>query len=815
MQKRLSVAFAGQPNCGKSTIFNMISGIHQHIANYPGVTVDKKSGSFDYNGTNIEITDLPGTYSFSSYSLEERVAKEFIINENPDIILNVVDASNLKRNLYLTFQLLEIGKPTIVVLNMCDVAAGRGIIIDEKLISKMLNCPVIKASGAKGIGKTEILDAIISIKDYKEFKIDYEELETYIQQIQSNITLQNPNPRWLAIKALEEDKFVIDFLSKEDKNIQLISDNLRKEFSTKFNREITSFLAATRYTNAELIFSKCIVETKKNEANLTDKIDRFILNKYLSFPILLAIIFTIYELSIVDGYKITDYTWPYLATVKNFLIDLAPKADITQVPMITDLTIWVVNSAISLLNYIPIFLILFALIAILEDIGYMPRMAFILDRIFRKFGLHGQSTLPLVLGGAFVGGCAVPGIMSTKGIADEKARMATIMTVPLMNCLAKVPFYTLLVGAFFKAQMSLMLFYISTITIFAALIIAKFLTLTILKNKETAPFVMELPPYHLPTFKGVLIRAFERVWQYIKKVCTVVIAVAVILFCLLQFPGLNKEKEQYYKSQEEKILSDFDKKVKNGKYYDLLNDRQKVSALLNSYDSYKAKKMAGSKNVDKSFSASNPQTFIFINPQKGDKEAKAVNQAIRKLANDRNTILRKEKNDKITNSFLGMVGRALEPISKYAGFDWRINVAFLSSFAARESAVATLGSIYEQKQSGDENIRPEDAMAKNSGYTPLHAASIIIFMLLTPPCIATIIMIKVQTNSYLWMGFGLMFPFFLALLVSSTFFTIASYFNLSGVNAMSIYYALLGFIIIVLSFIPERRRNWVGGLSRI
>ena len=291
------------------------------------------------------------------------------------------------------------------------------------------------------------------------------------------------------------------------------------------------------------------------------------------------IIFAIYESSIVFGYKLTNYTWPLLAAIKNFVIDVAPAADIAKVPLITDAAIWLVNSAVALLNYLPIFFILFAMIEILEDVGYMPRMAFILDKIFKKFGLHGQSTLPLVLGGAFVGGCAVPGVMSTKGIADDRARMATILTVPLMNCLAKVLFYTLLLGAFYTtttvaadgtksintSQMSVMMFYISTVTILAALLIAKFLTSTILKTRETAPFVMELPPCHMPTFKGVVIRACERVWLYIKKVCTIVIAVAVILFALLQFPGLSNEKQEHYASEEAKALANFEAAAKKNK----------------------------------------------------------------------------------------------------------------------------------------------------------------------------------------------------------------------------------------------------------
>lgn len=817
-KKDVKIALAGQPNCGKSTIFSMLSGIRQHIANYPGVTVDKKSGFFSYDNLEIEMVDLPGTYSFSSYSLEERVAKEFILKENPDIILNVVDASNLKRNLYLTFQLLEIGIPVIIILNMCDVAKRRGIEIDANKISSMLKCPVVMASGVKKIGKDEILKAIDDVYKnrytYEEFKINYEELEQFIgnlqREIQSDYAIEN---RWFAIKALEGDSVVYDLLRDKNPNFQEFAKKQIEKFKDSFTQNTENFLATFRYDSADIIYSNCVKESKKGKETFTDKVDKFILNRWLSFPILFLIIVGIYQLSIVFGYHLTTHTWPILAAFKNLVVDILPQTNIAHVPMITDLGVWLVNSVNALLNYLPIFFILFALIAILEDVGYMPRMAFILDRVFRKYGLHGQSTLPLVLGGAFVGGCAVPGVMATKGIADERARMATIFTVPLMNCLAKVPFYTLLLGAFFKDHMSLMMFYISTITIFTALIISKVITSTLLKTRETAPFVMELPAYHMPTFKGVIFRACERVWVYIKKVCTIVLAVAIVLFILLQFPGIGDEKMQEFKAQENKILTTFDKKVKKTSYYENLDTREEVSALLNFYDSYKNKKMAGSSSVDKDFKAKNEFFYSIIRPAKDDKDAKLINKELRNLSKGRDKILREEKNVRVKNSLLGMTGRALEPISKFAGFDWRINVAFLSSFAARESAVATLGSIYESGK--QENARAEDMMAQNSGYTPLHAAAIIIFMLLTPPCIATMVVVKLQMNSYKWMLLALILPFALAMIMAAIVFSIGNMLNLSGIFAMSLYYVCVVLIAIILGLMPEKRINWKGGLKVI
>ncbi|MCT7643815.1 ferrous iron transport protein B [Aliarcobacter butzleri] len=822
--KNLKTVLAGQPNCGKSTIFNLVSGIEQHIANYPGVTVDKKVGFFKYQDYKIQMVDLPGTYSFSSYSLEERVAKEYIINENPDIIINVVDASNLKRNLYLTFQLLEMGLPVIVVLNMMDVAARREIKIDSQKISSMLNCPVVEASGAKGIGGDEIMKSVVSLYEnktnfeefkinYEEFKINYEELESFILEIEEQIkdSTSNLSKRWLAIKALEGDETIIKYLNDE---FPTIKDTLEKQnslFETRYDKNIVTFLATFRYDSAEIIYQKTVKHENKNQETLTDKADKIVLNRFLALPILFTLMFLVYEISIVMGYKLTDYTWPILASFKNLVIDLMPEASFTDVPMITDFAIWMVNSANALLNYIPIFFILFALIAIMEDVGYMPRMAFILDRVFRKFGLHGQSTLPLVLGGAMVGGCAVPGVMSTKGIADERARMATILTVPYMNCLAKVPFYTLLLAAFFRTDMAIMMFYISTITVFSALIVAKILTTTVLKNRETAPFVMELPPYHLPTLKGVVIRSSQRVWLYIKKVVTIVLAVAIVLFALLQFPGLSDESKVKFENMSNNALSEFDLQIKDSTYYEHINSKEKVSQLLNYYDNYRTKKMINSSDsVDESFIKQNELFYKFIRPIK-DEEAKKVNNALKKLSNDRKNILREIKNEKVETSLLGMAGKSIEPLTKYAGFDWKINVAFLSSFAARESAVATLGSLYENNKA--DNQRAEEAMAQNSGYTPLHATAIIIFMLLTPPCIATMIVVKMQTNSFKWMLFAIFFPIGLGIISSAIIFTLGNMYSWSGFEAMTYYYIVVLLITLILGLYPNKSINWKGGLK--
>ncbi|PWD85323.1 ferrous iron transport protein B [Ignatzschineria cameli] len=864
----IKAALAGQPNSGKSTIFNMMSGIKQHVANYPGVTVEKKSTRLSYQATEIELVDLPGTYSFSAFSMEEKATIGYLIDGDPDVIINVIDASCLRRSLYLTFQLLEIGKPVIVVLNMMDVAQRRGLSLDRERLEELLGVPVVEAVGSKGIGKEEILENLLAAKSGEEARNNrdetfnpqkrslchYAQIADDLDRVEAALMAESVltplceriSPRWLALKLLEDNQIIKaqiateapDFMARfEDFELQppkssespkslkpsavtLNLDGAEKaeKIESAERREkrakVDAIVVAERYQVANSIYQQVVTEPTNKKPTLTALIDKVVLNRWLSFFILGLVIYGTYELSIVQGYELTNYTWPYLASVKNFIVSLLPDPQFIEVPMVTELGIWLVNSALALLNYIPIFLILFIIIAILEDTGYMPRIAFVLDRIFNRYGLHGQSTLPLVLGGAFVGGCAVPGIMATKGIADERARIATILTVPYMNCLAKVPFYTLILGAFFATSMSLMMFFISTITFFIALSIARFLTLTILKHHERTPFIMELPPYHLPTIKGVLIRAIERIWLYIHKVGTIVMAVAVVLFVLLQFPGLSEEKQQEIDQRVEVLFAQYDEAIHSSPYYQEVSEPAVIYQLINLNNHYRAARMVASQSpekasgVDAKYEKMAPQLFRFIKPQNSDE--RLINREIRKLSQQGQLLQNEIKNERITNSFLGMFGRFLEPVTKWAGFDWRINVAFLSSFAARESAVATIGSIYE---SGKAERAEEAFRSEATGYNALHAVAMLIFMIFTPPCIASMVVVKLNVNSYKLMLLAIFMPFILGLLFASLFYTLGNYFSWSGLETMGYFYGFIVLITLILGFVRRTENN--GALDRV
>jgi ferrous iron transport protein B len=819
-KKKALLALAGQPNCGKSTVFNALTGASQHVANYSGVTVEKMTGSYRYDGMKVEVVDLPGTYSLTSYSPEERVSRDFLLHEKPSVVVNIADASNLKRHLYLTFQLLEMGVPLVVDLNMMDVAEKRGIDIDTQELSRQLGAPVVATAIKKGRGKKELLKSINSVagseRSPEPFCIDYGSMEPFLTEIENefsgNGVLSRHYPgRWLAIKLVEGDsearKLIREHHSTPGKVFEFI-ENKRQEFESKHNGKPERHIACSRHKVADIISRSCVKPKVASMQPLSDRADAIICHKFLGPLILVGVIYLLYYLSIVQGYNITNYTWPLLAKFRSITESFLPVPGFIDAPLIRSMTLWFVDSINALLNYIPIFFILFGLIAILEDSGYMPRMAFILDRIFNRYGLHGQSTLPMVLGGIYVGGCAVPGVMSCKGIPDERARFATILTIPMLNCLAKVPLYVLMINIYFAKIKGLSMFFISTISLLMVLPVAKVLTLTVLKDKDTAPFIMEMPPYHIPTIRGVLGRAVERVWLFIKKIVTIVAAIAIIIFILLQFPGLSDERKAYYDAEMDRAIAGFYQKIKGNPYAEHVQG-ENLMALVLYWDKYKnAKMMAKGEDaasaVNEKFKAENPVFFKIVQPKK-DKEAKNVNKAFKKVISARKKLLREIKKEKIDNSFLGRIGRAMEPYTKYAGFNWRVNVSLLASFAAKESSVATLGALYEQEAEVESLETRMDRGEK--GFTPLHALALMLFMVLYPPCVATIIMVKIQTGQIRWMIFSMLFPIVLGIAVAILVFSGGTFLELSGLQAMFAFYGLALAITIGMGFLKNKQET--------
>lgn len=798
-----TLALVGQPNCGKSTLFNMLTGARQHVANYPGITVDIKKGKCTLTeGTVCEVVDLPGIYSLTSYSNEEVVTRDFILNNQVDLVINVLDSSNLKQGLYLTVQLIEMGISLLLALNMADVADRRGLDVDAEKLSALLNIPVVQTVGNRSKGRNELLEAIETYQRPVALTspVNYEDLEELIVELTGRIAelsthLKFP-PRWGAIKLLEADSMVRQALEEagpEGEYILNRADVLSNAFAEKIGDSTAGEIGISRHHSIAPLLKK-IQKQGNAKSSLTDRIDQIVVHRFIGPLLLLGIIYLLYELSIIQGYKLTNYMIPWLSRAEFLIGMVLPQAGIIEEPVLRALVLGVVAAINSVLVYIPIFLILFACIAFLEDVGYMPRIAFILDRVLRRFGLQGQSTLPLILGGVFVGGCAVPGVMATRVIADERARIATILVVPLMNCLAKIPLYTLLLGAFFVGVETIMMVFISTITLFIALCAAKLLTLSFLRHKPSAPFIMELPPYHVPTVQGIVLRAYERTWIFCKKIGTVVVAVTIVVFFLTNYPSNPKKVMEAFLVTSEKNVNDFRSSIQATRFAPLVADDSGMVAMIDVFERDRKARLSSIAPADILKYMPNSSPFIdLVDPKHNNEDdVKTVKRAWRKYSGLRLRLIKQATENRLNNSALGQLGQWLTPITKFAGFNWKVNVSLLSALAAKESTVATLGMLYRPSGSIQEGLVDDE------GYTALHALALMIFMSLYPPCLAALIMVKVETGGWKWPIISLLFPTGLGLLFASIIFTGGSWLNLSGVQSAATFYALILFLTVML-----------------
>lgn len=814
MSRNILAALAGQPNCGKSTIFNMLTGARQHVANYPGVTVEKKTGRLQTGELRVELVDLPGTYSLTSYSLEERVSRDFLLHDRPRVVINVADASNLKRSLYLTLQLLEMDAPLVLNLNMMDVARRRGISIDEKGLSEHLGVPVAPTVGKKREGAARLREALGLAAggcwESTPFKVQYGPLEPFIAALEDRLSADEKlgamyPPRWLAVKLLEGDAEAGALLREHGEDAPGLlaeAESQRRKFEAEHGQTVARHAAFSRHRAAAELAGRYVRTAPSAGRHLSDRADRFVCHRFLGPALLLGILFVLYEVSIVFGGWLAVQVWPVWGGLESLAASALPPPGFLEDPLLRSLGVWAVKSVTAILNYLPIFFLLFALIAVLEDSGYMPRMAFILDRLFRRFGLHGQSTLPLILGGVYVGGCAIPAVMATKAIPDERARLATILIAPMMNCLAKVPLYLILIGAYFAEHAGLALFFIATVTLFMALPVAKALTLTVLRGKESAPFIMEMPPYHLPTIKGVLTRAVERILIFVKKIVTVVLAVAVVVFVLINFPGIDAESRARYEARRDAAVNVFLAEAAKTSYRDKLTPADVEGLVLFEEDLRDAKRGADQAEAEAAnarFEQANPLYYGLLRGK--DAGSKALSRALKKVAGERKTLRREMRAEAFESSFLGMAGRALEPITRFAGFNWRINIALLSAFAAKENSAATLGAIYGID--GDEQSVQEKMKTGETGFTALHALALMLFMALYPPCIPTSVMVRMQSNSTGWMLFSIGYQTLLGLFISTLVFSGGSLLGLTGWQTMWVFYGLCIAATLLMALVPE------------
>ena len=528
----IKIALAGNPNCGKTTLFNALTGSNQFVGNWPGVTVEKKEGKLKGH-KDVTIMDLPGIYSLSPYTLEEVVARNYLINERPDAILNIVDGTNIERNLYLSTQIMELGIPVIMAVNMMDIVEKNGDKIHIDKLAKKLGCEVVTISALKGTGIKEAADKAVQIAQKKGAAVPVHEfdkdVEAVIRTVESKLgnDIVNEQKRFFAIKLLEKD----DKITDQMKSVPDVSAEI-KQLEDKFDDDTESIITNERYVYISSIIGDCITKNKKSAMTTSDKIDRIVTNRWLALPIFAVVMWFVYYVSVTTvGTFVTDWTNDVLfgeiipPAIEN-LLNAIHCADWLQ-GLILD---GIVAGVGAVLGFVPQMLVLFLFLAFLESCGYMARVAFIMDRIFRKFGLSGKSFIPMLIGS----GCGVPGIMASRTIENDRDRKMTIMTTTFVPCGAKLPIIALIAGALFNGAswVAPSAYFVGIAAIICSGIILK---KTKLFAGDPAPFVMELPAYHWPTVSNVLRSMWERGWSFIKKAGTIILMSTIVLWFLMNF----------------------------------------------------------------------------------------------------------------------------------------------------------------------------------------------------------------------------------------------------------------------------------------
>ena len=528
----IKIALAGNPNCGKTTLFNALTGSNQFVGNWPGVTVEKKEGKLKGH-KDVTIMDLPGIYSLSPYTLEEVVARNYLINERPDAILNIVDGTNIERNLYLSTQIMELGIPVIMAVNMMDIVEKNGDKIHIDKLAKKLGCEVVTISALKGTGIKEAADKAVQIAQKKGAAVPVHEfdkdVEAVIRTVESKLgsNIVNEQKRFFAIKLLEKD----DKITEQMKSVPDVSAEI-KQLEDKFDDDTESIITNERYVYISSIIGDCVTKNKKNAMTTSDKIDRIVTNRWLALPIFAVVMWVVYYVSVTTvGTFVTDWTNDVLfgeiipPAIEN-LLNAIHCADWLQ-GLILD---GIVAGVGAVLGFVPQMLVLFLFLAFLESCGYMARVAFIMDRIFRKFGLSGKSFIPMLIGS----GCGVPGIMASRTIENDRDRKMTIMTTTFVPCGAKLPIIALIAGALFNGAswVAPSAYFVGIAAIICSGIILK---KTKLFAGDPAPFVMELPAYHWPTVSNVLRSMWERGWSFIKKAGTIILMSTIVLWFLMNF----------------------------------------------------------------------------------------------------------------------------------------------------------------------------------------------------------------------------------------------------------------------------------------
>ncbi len=684
-EHELNVVFVGNPNCGKTSIFNIASGAHERVGNYSGVTVDAKEGQFDFEGYHFNLTDLPGTYSLTAYTPEELYVRRYIIEKTPDVIINVVDASNLERNLYLTTQLIDMDVPMIMALNMYDELRTSGNQLDMLQLGTLLGVPVVPTVGRTGEGVQELFHQIIEIEEGRQtiarhIHVNHGQIiEQNIEKIETLIR-QNPEPhhnysgRFLAIKMLENDRQIEGIIHKLNNADEIVrqTEECKQNILTELEEDSESAITDAKYGFVQGALKECFKKNHPNARILTKRIDSVATSNIWGYPIFLLLMYIMFYCT----FNIGQYPMDWIDTCVGWLGEQVSQymADGPLKDLIVD---GIIGGVGGVIVFLPNIMILYAFISYMEDSGYMARAAFIMDKLMHKMGLHGKSFIPMIMGF----GCNIPAVMATRTIEDRKSRLITMLIIPLMSCSARLPVYIIIIGAFFPHNSALVLFAMYIIGIILSILMAKLFSRFVVKG-GSSPFVMELPPYRLPSGRSVIRHTWEKGRQYLKKMGTTILAASIIVWALSYFP-----------------------------HHDDYSDSQQIES-----------------------------------------------------------------------SYIGQIGKAVEPIIRPCGMGWKEGVSIVTGIGAKEIVASTMGVLYSsngsvvQEESEAEQSRLSRQILHHSGLTALSAFAFIIFVLLYMPCIATCVAIKNESNNWRWALFTIVYTTLLAWLCSMLVFQIGSLF---------------------------------------
>ena len=759
---QIRIALAGNPNCGKTTMFNNITGAKQHVGNYAGVTVEKKEGHTNFDGHELLFIDLPGTYSLTARSLDELVARNVIVNDNPDVIVNVLDASNLERNLYLAAQLLELEKPMVIALNMADVAEEMGIKYDLKKMAEMTGATIVSTVGRTNIGTKELLAATVSVAASQKapgVTINYGDLlegkiSELVEELKQAGTVTYPL-RWVAVKLLEKDADVIGKVMRFENTETVIekAKAIREEIKDQVDLDVV--FQEYRHRFAVEVYNACLTQAPTQLETRSDRYDKILTHRILGLPIFMVVMWLLFNF--VNTVGAIPQTWieDGFTALQAWVVTVIPEGQLQS--LVSD---GIIAGVGAVLSFIPLILLLFLGISFLEDTGYMARAAFVIDRVMRACGLHGKSFIPLLLGF----GCSVPSVMGARILDNYKDRMVTILITPFMSCSARLPVYTLFAAAFFPPEWAgTVVFGVYALGIVFGIVFAKIFRKYLFAG-EAEPFVMELPPYHLPTLKATLTHMFERGIMYLKKAGTFILSASILVWFITTYP-MDVEYSKDYDALHDQVAQTYEMKdAETLAHFGITTDEQKdqVNEIVDNMKSTVADATTQAEGageaapeIEVEDDSEAPELFNDIKEQ--NEQLFPVAWSMYKNSvnlDDENQKIDQEKNsEKLEQSYAAMFGKAINPVLKPLGFDWKIGVSLVAGLAAKEVVVSTLGTIYAVGGDTDHPQALTDYLQNDPHFTPLIALTLMLFILIYPPCIAALAVIKRETGSWKWMLF--------------------------------------------------------------